>query len=155
MSAGDASFASTSEFQEQLTEQNRLITQLKDMIRQKDKELVESTAKLSKVKLQAKAKITSLTGQLEDAKKGGKEAGSKVRLPIGLWDLFSFGGTHIFGMFCLNLRIHARIRASPLKTLLGGGGGGGLCTLFAHPTFSVVYSSIGIGVQCVYRLLKC
>ena len=31
----------------------------------------------------------------------------------GVRDLFSLGGTHIFGMFCPNRRIHARIRASP------------------------------------------
>ncbi|XP_071478841.1 uncharacterized protein [Diadema antillarum] len=72
VSAGDSSFTSASDAQEQLAEQSRLLSQLKDMIRQKDKELVESTAKLSKFKLQAKAKIATLTNQLEEAKKGGK-----------------------------------------------------------------------------------
>ena len=78
MSAGDASFVSTSDAQDQLEEQNRLVTQLKDMIRGKDKELVESSAKLSKFKLQAKAKITTLTGQLEAAKKAGDGSEAKV-----------------------------------------------------------------------------
>lgn len=78
MSAGDASFVSTSDAQDQLEEQNRLVTQLKDMIRGKDKELVESSAKLSKFKLQAKAKITTLTAQLEAAKKSGDGSEAKV-----------------------------------------------------------------------------
>ena len=38
------------------------------------------------------------------------------------------GGAHIFGMFCPNRRIHARIRASPENQR--GWGGGDSCTLF-------------------------
>lgn len=74
MSAGDASFANPSDAQEQLEEQNRLIGQLKNMIRQKDKELTESNAKLSKFKLQAKAKIASLNTQIGELKKSSTAA---------------------------------------------------------------------------------
>lgn len=76
MSAGDASFVSPSDAQEQLEEQNRLIGQLKSMIRQKDKELTETNAKLSKIKLQAKAKITALNTQLEELKKNPQQSES-------------------------------------------------------------------------------
>ncbi|XP_038071458.1 uncharacterized protein LOC119740269 [Patiria miniata] len=72
-SAADASFASSSDAHDQLNEQTKLLNQLKDMIRQKDKQLLESNAKLSKFKLQAKAKITSLTNQIGALKKAGGE----------------------------------------------------------------------------------
>lgn len=43
VSAADASFAESSDAQDQLTEQNKLLNQLKDMIRQKDKQLLVNT----------------------------------------------------------------------------------------------------------------
>ncbi|XP_030415952.1 golgin subfamily B member 1-like isoform X3 [Gopherus evgoodei] len=76
----DAANMSVADLTEQLTHTEQLVTQLKELIREKDNELRNrdnrlkeekeaSEAKLSKVKLQNKAKVTSLTSQLEELKK--------------------------------------------------------------------------------------
>ncbi|XP_062434020.1 golgin subfamily B member 1-like isoform X2 [Rhea pennata] len=81
---------SVADLTEQLTRTEQLVAQLKELVREKDaalrdkdqqlKEEKESAdAKLSKVKLQNKAKVASLTSQLEELKKqlltsGGLEA---------------------------------------------------------------------------------
>ena len=64
---------------------------------------------------------------------------------IGVQDLFSLGGTHIFAMFCsqnpcLNLR-------QPWKPREWGGGGGGGGAARQKLKLSVFYSRIGIGVH--------
>lgn len=104
MSAGDASFVSPSDAQEQLEEQNRLIGQLKSMIRQRDKELTETNAKLSKVKLQAKAKIVSLNTQVEELKKKSSQGGDSAEktpevLLFPLYAVCGVGGSY----FCFNM----------------------------------------------------
>uniref|UniRef100_A0A8C8S4F3 Golgin subfamily B member 1-like n=1 Tax=Pelusios castaneus TaxID=367368 RepID=A0A8C8S4F3_9SAUR len=76
----DAANMSVADLTERLTHTEQLVTQLKELIREKDNELRNkdhqlkeekeaSEAKLSKVKLQNKAKVTSLTSQLEELKK--------------------------------------------------------------------------------------
>ncbi|XP_053883836.1 golgin subfamily B member 1-like [Malaclemys terrapin pileata] len=76
----DAANMSVADLTEQLTRTEQLVTQLKELIREKDNELRNrdnrlkeekeaSEAKLSKVKLQNKAKVTSLNSQLEELKK--------------------------------------------------------------------------------------
>ncbi|KAM6205061.1 uncharacterized protein WM294_004546 isoform 5-T5 [Sarcoramphus papa] len=86
----DASSMSVTDLTEQLTSTEQLVTQLKELVREKDAELrnkdlqlkeekESADAKLSKLKLQNKAKVASLTSQLEELKKqlsvsGGLEA---------------------------------------------------------------------------------
>nr|XP_009505462.1 PREDICTED: golgin subfamily A member 4-like [Phalacrocorax carbo] len=81
---------SVTDLTEQLSSTKQLVTQLKELVREKDAELQNkdlqlkeekesADAKLSKLKLQNKAKIASLTSQLEELKKqlsvsGGLEA---------------------------------------------------------------------------------
>eukprot|EP00058_Branchiostoma_floridae_P004184 XP_002589672.1 hypothetical protein BRAFLDRAFT_64036 [Branchiostoma floridae] len=86
MSAADASFMSASDMADQFEDQRRLVEQLKAMIREKDQEIRTNQtkfkeeketleAKVSKLKLQAKAKITALNSQLEELKKGQSSEG--------------------------------------------------------------------------------
>ncbi|KAM6115478.1 LOW QUALITY PROTEIN: uncharacterized protein FYW35_007513 [Pterocles gutturalis] len=86
----DATSMSVTDLTEQLTSTEQLVTQLKELVREKDAELrnkdlqlkeekESADAKLSKLKLQNKAKVASLTSQLEELKKqlsvsGGLEA---------------------------------------------------------------------------------
>ncbi|XP_075569447.1 uncharacterized protein LOC104031827 isoform X2 [Pelecanus crispus] len=86
----DARSMSVTDLTEQLTSTEQLVTQLKDLVREKDAELrnkdlqlkeekESADAKLSKLKLQNKAKVASLTARLEELKKqlsvsGGLEA---------------------------------------------------------------------------------
>ncbi|XP_064308978.1 golgin subfamily B member 1-like isoform X2 [Phalacrocorax carbo] len=86
----DARSMSVTDLTEQLSSTKQLVTQLKELVREKDAELQNkdlqlkeekesADAKLSKLKLQNKAKIASLTSQLEELKKqlsvsGGLEA---------------------------------------------------------------------------------
>ncbi|XP_010011640.1 PREDICTED: golgin subfamily B member 1-like [Nestor notabilis] len=86
----DASSMSVTDLTDQLTSTEQLVTQLKELVREKDAELrnkdlqlkeekESADAKLSKLKLQNKAKVASLTSQLEELKKqlavsGGSEA---------------------------------------------------------------------------------
>ncbi|XP_064921633.1 golgin subfamily B member 1-like isoform X3 [Columba livia] len=81
---------SVADLTDQLTTTEQLVTQLKELVREKDAELrnkdlqlkeekESADAKLSKLKLQNKAKVASLTSQLEELKKqfpasGGAEA---------------------------------------------------------------------------------
>lgn len=71
---------SVADLSEQLAQTQQLVVQLKDLIREKDNDLRKkdqqlkeekesSEAKVSKAKLQSKAKIASLTSQLEELKK--------------------------------------------------------------------------------------
>ncbi|XP_046571680.1 uncharacterized protein MCAP_0864-like [Haliotis rubra] len=65
------------EAQQQLVEQLKgMIREREDTIKAKDKELQDTNSKLSKLKLQAKAKVVKMTSQLEEAKKAG-EAGDR------------------------------------------------------------------------------
>ncbi|XP_075283714.1 uncharacterized protein LOC104337100 isoform X2 [Opisthocomus hoazin] len=86
----DARSTSVTDLTEQLTSTEQLVAQLKELLREKDAELrnkdlqlkeekESAGAKLSKLKLQNKAKVASLTSQLEELKKqlaasGGLEA---------------------------------------------------------------------------------
>ncbi|XP_028939604.1 golgin subfamily B member 1-like [Antrostomus carolinensis] len=86
----DAGSMSVTDLTEQLRSTEQLVTQLKELVREKDAELrnkdlqlkeekESADAKLSKLKLQNKAKVASLTSQLEELKKqlsvsGGLEA---------------------------------------------------------------------------------
>ncbi|XP_010290974.1 PREDICTED: centromere protein F-like [Phaethon lepturus] len=86
----DARSMSVTDLTEQLASTEQLVTQLKELVREKDAELrnkdlqlkeekESADAKLSKLKLQNKAKVASLTSQLEELKKqlsvsGGSEA---------------------------------------------------------------------------------
>ncbi|XP_010005748.1 PREDICTED: golgin subfamily B member 1-like [Chaetura pelagica] len=86
----DAGNMSVTDLTEQLTRTEQLVAQLKGLVREKDAELRDkdlqlkeekesADAKLSKLKLQNKAKVASLTSQLEELKKqvsasGGLEA---------------------------------------------------------------------------------
>ncbi|KAM9557523.1 uncharacterized protein ACIB01_008734 isoform 2-T2 [Guaruba guarouba] len=86
----DARSMSVTDLADQLTSTEQLVTQLKELVREKDAELrnkdlqlkeekESADAKLSKLKLQNKAKVASLTSQLEELKKqlavsGGSEA---------------------------------------------------------------------------------
>ncbi|XP_053923158.1 golgin subfamily B member 1-like [Cuculus canorus] len=76
----DASGMSVADLTEQLASTEQLVTQLKELVREKDAELrnrdlqlkeekESADAKLSKLKLQNKAKVASLTSQLEELKK--------------------------------------------------------------------------------------
>ncbi|XP_071415396.1 golgin subfamily B member 1-like isoform X2 [Pithys albifrons albifrons] len=86
----DAGGLSVMDLTEQLTSTQQLVAQLKELVREKDAELCNkdlqlkeekecADARLSKLKLQNKAKVASLTSQLEELKKqlpvsGGSEA---------------------------------------------------------------------------------
>ncbi|XP_078271668.1 uncharacterized protein LOC144602426 isoform X2 [Rhinoraja longicauda] len=87
--AGDYS---VTDLTEQLAQNEQLVLQLKDLIREKDTQLHVKDqqlkedkdafeAKFSKMKLQNKAKITSLSAQLEDMKKQRGASGSKEQTP--------------------------------------------------------------------------
>ncbi|XP_009884595.1 PREDICTED: golgin subfamily B member 1-like [Charadrius vociferus] len=77
---------SVTDLTEQLRSTEQLVTQLKELVREKDAELQNkdlqlkeekesADAKLSKLKLQNKAKVASLTSQLEELKKQLSESG--------------------------------------------------------------------------------
>ncbi|KAM3670995.1 uncharacterized protein VK521_004756 isoform 1-T1 [Ammospiza maritima maritima] len=88
--SGDVGSAAVTDLTEQLTSTEQLLAQLKELVREKDAELrskdlqlkeekESADAKISKLKLQNKAKVASLTSQLEELKKqlpvaGGLEA---------------------------------------------------------------------------------
>ncbi|XP_034143867.1 COP1-interactive protein 1 isoform X3 [Esox lucius] len=82
VAAGGGGQAAVAELLERLAQTEQLVTQLKELIREKDGVLCTKDeqlkaekdaceAKLSKLRLQNKAKVTSLTAQLEELKKGG------------------------------------------------------------------------------------
>uniref|UniRef100_A0A663MM70 Golgin subfamily B member 1-like n=1 Tax=Athene cunicularia TaxID=194338 RepID=A0A663MM70_ATHCN len=82
----DARSMSVADLAEQLTSTEQLVTQLKELVREKDAELrtkdlqlkeekESADARLSKLKLQNKAKVASLTSQLEELKKQLSESG--------------------------------------------------------------------------------
>ncbi|XP_075044396.1 uncharacterized protein LOC142103914 [Mixophyes fleayi] len=86
-SAGTMSVA---DLTEQLAQTQQLVVQLKDLIREKDNDLRKkdqelkeekesSDSKVSKAKLQNKARIASLTSQLEDLKKQLTSSGAQVK----------------------------------------------------------------------------
>ncbi|XP_062328070.1 uncharacterized protein si:ch211-220f16.2 isoform X2 [Osmerus eperlanus] len=73
------------ELQERLSQTEQLVSQLKALIREKeaalqtrDQQLKASDAKLSKMRLQHKAKVTSLSAQLEDLRKENLDQGSSA-----------------------------------------------------------------------------
>ncbi|XP_073514892.1 uncharacterized protein [Phyllobates terribilis] len=81
---------SLADLTEQLAHTQQLVAQLKDLIREKDNELRKkdqdlkeekesSESKISKAKLQNKAKIASLTSQLEELKKQLPSSGAQVK----------------------------------------------------------------------------
>ncbi|XP_040265816.1 golgin subfamily B member 1-like isoform X3 [Bufo bufo] len=83
---------SVADLTEQLAQTQKLVAQLKDLIREKDNELRKkdqdlkeekesSESKISKAKLQNKAKIASLTSQLEELKKQLASSGAQVKKP--------------------------------------------------------------------------
>ncbi|XP_069821277.1 golgin subfamily B member 1-like isoform X2 [Dendropsophus ebraccatus] len=83
---------SVTDLTEQLAQTQQLVVQLKDLIREKDNELRKkdqelkeekesSESKVSKAKLQNKAKIASLTSQLEELKKQSASPGAQVKKP--------------------------------------------------------------------------
>uniref|UniRef100_A0A4W3JJF9 Uncharacterized protein n=1 Tax=Callorhinchus milii TaxID=7868 RepID=A0A4W3JJF9_CALMI len=84
----DVGHQSVADIAEQLAHTQQLVLQLKELIRDKDNQLGVKDrqlkedkeafeAKLSKIKLQTKAKVTSLNAQLEDVKKQLGVSGSK------------------------------------------------------------------------------
>ncbi|XP_075694096.1 uncharacterized protein LOC142660910 isoform X2 [Rhinoderma darwinii] len=83
---------SVADLTEQLAQTQQLVAQLKDLIREKDNDLRKkdqdlkeekesSESKISKAKLQNKAKIASLTSQLEDLKKQLPSSGAQIKKP--------------------------------------------------------------------------
>ncbi|XP_077143098.1 uncharacterized protein LOC143806437 isoform X3 [Ranitomeya variabilis] len=81
---------SVADLTEQLAHTQQLVAQLKDLIREKDNELRKkdqdlkeekesSESKISKAKLQNKAKIASLTSQLEELKKQLPSSGAQIK----------------------------------------------------------------------------
>ncbi|XP_073397876.1 uncharacterized protein [Dendrobates tinctorius] len=81
---------SVADLTEQLAHTQQLVAQLKDLIREKDNELRKkdqdlkeekesSESKISKAKLQNKARIASLTSQLEELKKQLPSSGAQVK----------------------------------------------------------------------------
>ncbi|XP_010147424.1 PREDICTED: golgin subfamily B member 1-like, partial [Eurypyga helias] len=83
----DAGSMSVADLTEQLTSTEKLVAQLKELVRKKDAELrnkdlqlkeekESADTKLSKLKLQNKAKVASLTSQLEELKKQLSVSGS-------------------------------------------------------------------------------
>ena len=105
---------SSADVKVQWEEQQKLVRQLKDMIRErekslaeKDKEVKELNVKLSRQKLQAKSKLASMNRQLQDAERAGGEALERVSVII-LWLSFPV----------LNNRVSQTLWASHLSAVL-------------------------------------